>query len=68
MRLVRWLAWSVGVLFLIGAVLQLGDYFNLFTTPPDDYIIVLGMEVGDGITDLTFRELTFTTLPPVLEP
>jgi hypothetical protein len=35
MRLVRWLAWSVGVLFLIGAVLQLGDYFNLFTTPPD---------------------------------
>lgn len=46
-----------------------GDHvLDLFTTPPDDYIIVLGMEVGDGITDLTFRELTFTTLPPVLEP
>ena len=46
-----------------------GDHvLDLFTTPPDDYIIVLGMEVGDGITDLTFRELTFTTLPPVLSP
>jgi hypothetical protein len=35
MRLVRWLAWSVGVLFLIGTVLRLVDNFNLFTTPPD---------------------------------
>jgi hypothetical protein len=35
MRLVRWLAWSVGVLFLVGTVLQLVDFFNLYTTPPD---------------------------------
>jgi len=35
MRLVRWLAWSVGVLFLVGTLLQLVDFFNLYTTPPD---------------------------------
>ena len=35
MRLVRWLAWSVGVLFLLGTVFRLVDNFNLFTTPPD---------------------------------
>jgi hypothetical protein len=34
MRLVRWLAWGVGLLFLLGAVLQLVDFFNLYTTPP----------------------------------
>ena len=31
MRLVRWLAWSVGFLFLVGTVLQLVDFFNLYT-------------------------------------
>ena len=35
MRLVRWLAWSVGLLFLAGTVLQLVDFFNLYATPPD---------------------------------
>ena len=35
MRLVRWLAWSVGFLFLLGTVLQLVDFFNLYKTPPD---------------------------------
>lgn len=35
MRLVRWLAWSVGVLFLVGTALQLVDFFNLYATPPD---------------------------------
>ena len=35
MRLVRWLAWSVGVLFLLGTVLRLVDLSNLYTTPPD---------------------------------
>jgi MFS family permease len=35
MRLVRWLAWSVGILFLIGTLLQLVDFFNLYKTPPD---------------------------------
>jgi hypothetical protein len=35
MRLVRWLAWLVGVLFLIGTVLQLVEFFNLYKTPPD---------------------------------
>src|SRR5512141_1318861 len=35
MRAVRWLAWSVGVLFLIGAALQLVDILNLYATPPD---------------------------------
>ena len=35
MRLVRWLAWSVGLLFIIGTALQLVDFFNLYATPPD---------------------------------
>jgi hypothetical protein len=35
MRTVRWLAWSVGILFLIGTVLQLVDFLNLYATPPD---------------------------------
>ena len=35
MRLVRWLAWLVGILFLVGTVLQLVDFFNLYKTPPD---------------------------------
>ena len=35
MRLVRWLAWSVGILFLVGTALRLVDVFNLYTTPPD---------------------------------
>lgn len=35
MRLIRWLAWSVGVLFLLGTVLRLVDLSNLYTTPPD---------------------------------
>ena len=35
MRLVRWLAWSVGLLFLVGTALQLVDFFDLYTTPPD---------------------------------
>ena len=35
MRTVRWLAWSVGVLFLIGTALQLVDALNLYATPPD---------------------------------
>ena len=35
MRLVRWLAWLVGFLFLVGTVLQLVDFFNLYKTPPD---------------------------------
>jgi hypothetical protein len=35
MRLVRWLAWSIGLLFLAGTALQLVDFFNLYTTPPD---------------------------------
>jgi hypothetical protein len=34
MRLVRWLALPVGFLFLLGTVLQLVDFFNLYTTPP----------------------------------
>jgi hypothetical protein len=34
MKTVRWLAWSVGVLFLIGTALQLVDMQNLFATPP----------------------------------
>ena len=32
---VRWLAWTVGVLFLIGTALQLVDTLNLYVTPPD---------------------------------
>jgi hypothetical protein len=35
MRPVRWLAWSVGVLFLVGTALQLVDTQNLYVTPPD---------------------------------
>jgi hypothetical protein len=35
MRLIRRLAWSVGFLFLVGTVLQLVDFFNLYTTPPN---------------------------------
>jgi hypothetical protein len=35
MRLVRWLAWSVGFLFLVGTVFQLVDFFNLLKAPPD---------------------------------
>ena len=34
MRILRWLAWSVGVLFLIGTALQLVDFLNLYATPP----------------------------------
>ena len=35
MRLVRWLAWSVGFLFLVGTVFLLVDFFNLYKVPPD---------------------------------
>jgi hypothetical protein len=35
MRTIRWLAWSVGVLFLIGTAFQLVDLLNLYATPPD---------------------------------
>ena len=35
MRLIRWLAWSVGVLFLVGTALYLVDYFNLYASPPN---------------------------------
>ena len=64
--LVTLTGWYTSVRFHLSGY---GDHvLNLFTTPPDDYIIVLGMEIGDGITDLTFKELTFTTLPPVLQP
>jgi hypothetical protein len=35
MRAVRWLALSIGILFLIGTALQLVDTFNLYVTPPD---------------------------------
>jgi hypothetical protein len=35
MRTARWLAWLVGVLFLIGTALQLIDFLNLYATPPD---------------------------------
>src|SRR3954454_7147016 len=35
MRLVRWLAWAVGVFFLVGTVLYLVDYFNLYASPPN---------------------------------
>jgi hypothetical protein len=34
MRTVRWLAWSVGILFLVGTALQLVDVLNLYATPP----------------------------------
>ncbi|HZM72490.1 MAG TPA: hypothetical protein VFC71_03875 [Candidatus Polarisedimenticolia bacterium] len=33
-RTVRWLAWSVGILFLVGTALQLVDALNLYATPP----------------------------------
>ena len=35
MKVVRWLAWSVALLFVVGTVLQLVDVFNLYATPPD---------------------------------
>jgi hypothetical protein len=35
MRLVRWLAWSAGILFLVGALFQLVDFFNLYASPPN---------------------------------
>jgi hypothetical protein len=35
MRLVRWLALSVGVLFLLGTLLQLVDFLNLYAAPPE---------------------------------
>ena len=35
MRTVRWLAWSVGMLFLIGTAFHLVDLLNLVATPPD---------------------------------
>lgn len=41
---------------------------DLFTTPPTDDIIVLGMEIGEGITNLTFRSLTYRTLPVAHQP
>jgi hypothetical protein len=34
MRTLRWLALSVGVLFLVGTALQLVDFWNLYATPP----------------------------------
>ena len=34
MKTVRWLAWSVGITFLIGTALQLVDIQNLYATPP----------------------------------
>jgi hypothetical protein len=34
MRILRWLAWTVGILFLLGTVLQLVDFWNLYSTPP----------------------------------
>jgi len=34
MRILRWLAWSVGILFLIGTALHLVDLLNLYATPP----------------------------------
>jgi hypothetical protein len=35
MRILRWLAISVGVLFVVGTALQLVDFFNLYATPPE---------------------------------
>lgn len=35
MRVLRWLAWSVGLLFLAGTLLRLVDFFNLYASPPD---------------------------------
>jgi uncharacterized membrane protein YedE/YeeE len=35
MRPVRWSAWTIGALFLVGTALQLVDTLNLYVTPPD---------------------------------
>lgn len=35
MRTVRWLAWSVGILFLLGTAFRLVDVLNLYATPPE---------------------------------
>jgi hypothetical protein len=35
MRLIRWLAWGAGFLFLAGTVFRLVDAANLYTAPPD---------------------------------
>ena len=35
MRTLRWLAWTVGILFLLGTALQLVDLLNLYATPPE---------------------------------
>ena len=35
MRPVRWLAWTIGALFLVGTALQLVDTLNLYVTPPE---------------------------------
>ena len=35
MRTVRWLAWTVGILFLLGTALQLVDQLNLYATRPE---------------------------------
>ncbi len=35
MRTLRWLAWSAGILFLIGTALQFVDIMNLYATPPE---------------------------------
>jgi hypothetical protein len=35
MRTLRWLAWTVGILFLVGAAFQLVDMLNLYATPPE---------------------------------
>jgi hypothetical protein len=35
MRPIRWLAWTIGALFLVGTALQLVDTLNLYVTPPD---------------------------------
>ena len=34
MRTIRWLAWSIGILFLVGTAFQLVDLLNLYATPP----------------------------------
>jgi hypothetical protein len=39
MRTVRWLAWSVGLLFLIGTGFHLVDLLNLVATPPDTSVL-----------------------------
>jgi hypothetical protein len=35
MRAVRWLALSIGILFLVGTAFQFVVWFNLYATPPD---------------------------------